>query len=578
MRQRIGLAIWHCAWPLGILAAALGCAGTSLSAQTSRVDTATEPSKGPIFKSDAREVSIVFRVIGKDNQPVSGLTLADIQIEDQGILRKITSFQANVAHAQIVILPDVSGSMSTVLEPLQGALSTFADIVSKDFDHEPGDVLLSLVPFGNTATVLIDRTSNPTEFKRAVLRLSPSGSTALVDSVMAAVLNAFGPKDIPSPPKRVATPDQDDRPIPSRYSRNRPSAPPSGTERSKFLVLFTDAGENASAHKWSDIASAMLGRDIVIYSLEFDSGSPDSDFSALSKVTQQSGGKVYRARTDNLERLYAEIAHEIRSYYQLTFSATGIENPRIWRSVHLSTNQPGVTIFARTGYCPETPCQKADGRFIGGRPKTWNEVLAISRDPSVIFSVRQRLQDLKLQYTAETERIVRNLPTAPLLIEKVWNSDRKRSSESDRPTLLAHRVENGSRLVGIDAEVCGITADPETKSLSLPFVTSGPFPASLNEQVLTVLDPEIRIARRPGFAQEQTGAAEQAYFQSQAVFYLRDRSGRIPLRIRVQCNRPHFLIGDDLVQFAAQSLEQGLKVHSLSTSQGRLSPPVGKSP
>jgi len=213
---------------------------------------------------------------------------------------------------------------------------------------------------------------------------------------------------------------------------------------------------------------------------------------------------VYRARTDNLERLYVEIAHEIRSYYQLTFSATGIENPRIWRSVHLSTNQPGVTIFARTGYCPETPCQKADGRFIGGRPKTWNEVLAISRDPSVIFSVRQRLQDLKLQYTAETERIVRNLPTAPLLIEKVWNSDRKRSSERDRPTLLAHRVENGSRLVGIDAEVCGITADPETKSLPLPFVTSDPFPASSNEQVLTVLDPEIRIARRPGFAQEQT--------------------------------------------------------------------------
>ena len=577
MRQKIGLALWHSAWQLGILAAALECAGTSLSAQTSSVDTATESSKAPIFKSDAREVSIVFRVIGKDNQPVSGLTPADIQIEDEGILRKITSFQANVAHAQIVILPDVSGSMSTVLEPLQGALSTFADIVSKDFDHEPGDVLLSLVPFGNTATVLIDRTSNPTEFKRAVLRLSPSGSTALVDSVMAAVLNAFDPKDIPSPPKRVATPDQDDRPIPSRYTRNRPSVHPSGTERSKFLVLFTDAGENASAHKWSDIASTMLGRDIVIYSLEFDSGSPDSDFSALSKVTQQSGGKVYRARTDNLERLYVEIAHEIRSYYQLTFSATNIENPRIWRSVHLTTNQPGVTIFARTGYCPETPCQKADGRFVGGRPKTWNEVLAISRDPSVIFSVRQRLQDLKLQYTAETEKIVRNLPTAPLLIEKVWNSDRKRSSESDRPTLLAHRVENGSRLVGIDAEVCGITADPETKSLSLPFVTSDPFPAS-NEQVLTVLDPEIRIARRPGFAPEQSGAAEQAYFQSQAVFYLRDRSGRIPLRIRVQCNRPHFLIGDDLVQFAAQSLEQGLKVRSMNTSQGRLSPPVVKSP
>ena len=567
MKQNIGLAIWTSAWRLDIMAAALACAGSSLSAQTSIAGTATEPYKAPLFKSDVREVSIVFRVIGQDNQPVSGLTPSDIQIEDQGIVRKITSFQANVAHAQVVVLPDVSGSMTTVLGPLQTALSTFADIVSKDFDREPGDILLSLVPFGNTATVLIDRTSNSMEFKRAVMRLSPSGSTALVDSIMASLQNAFRPKEVPSPPKQAAIPEQDESPIPSVYRRRRPSVGSPGTERSKFLVLFTDAGENASAHKWSDIGSAMLGKDIVIYSLEFDSGSPDSDFSALSKVTQQSGGKVYRARTDNLERLYIEIAHEIRSYYQLTFSAADVENPRIWRNIRLSTNRPGATIFARTGYCPETPCQKTDGSFIGGRPKTWNEILAISRDPNVIFSVRQRLQDLKLEYTAETERIVRNLHTAPLLIEKVWNSDGKRSSESGRPTLLAHRVENGNRLVGIDSEVCGITVDPETKSLSLPYVTSDPFPASSNERVLTVLDPEIRIARRPSSEQESSGAAEQAYFQSQAIFYLRDRSGRIPLRIRVQCNRPHFLIGDDLVEFAVQSLERGLKVRFRSASQ-----------
>ena len=39
----------------------------------------------PVFKSDVREVSIVFRVIDRDNQPVGGLTPADIQIEDQGM-------------------------------------------------------------------------------------------------------------------------------------------------------------------------------------------------------------------------------------------------------------------------------------------------------------------------------------------------------------------------------------------------------------------------------------------------------------------------------------------------------------
>src|SRR5205085_1480418 len=100
-------------------------------------------AQSTVFKSDVREVSVVFRAVDKDNQPVSGITPADIQIDDQGIGRKITSFRANVANAQVVILPDVSGSMAAVLQPLQRALFNFADIVSKDYEHEPGDILLS---------------------------------------------------------------------------------------------------------------------------------------------------------------------------------------------------------------------------------------------------------------------------------------------------------------------------------------------------------------------------------------------------------------------------------------------------
>jgi hypothetical protein len=108
--------------------------------------------------------------------------------------------------------------------------------------------------------------------------------------------------------------------------------------------------------------------------------------------------------------------------------------------------------------------------------------------------------------------------------------------------------------------------DPESNSPAQPSVNSDPFSASASERILTVLDPEIRIARRPDSAKEQADGAEQLYFQSQVIFYLSDRSGRIPSRIRVQCNRPHFLISDDLVRFAAQSLERGLKVQSLNIS------------
>jgi VWFA-related protein len=556
MRLTIGLAIWKRTSRLAVLPGALGFATLSALAQ----------NPVPVFKSDVREVSIVFRVVDKENRPIAGLKPDDIRVEDEGIPRKITSFQANVGNAQIVILPDVSGSMSTVLESLKGALADFADIVSQDFDREPGDILLSLVPFGDTATVLIDRTSNPSEFKRAVARLRPSGSTALVDSVMAALLNAFGARESESP--SITEPGHDDGVslIPSRYRRK---PPPLETHRSKFLVIFTDAGENSSTHRWSDIASALLGGDVVIYSIEFDSGAPDSDFSALSKLTQQSGGKVYRGRPENIKRLYAEVAHDIRSHYQLTFSVGDVGNLRSWRNIRLSTNNPGAAIFARTGYCPETPCQRTDASFVGVGPKTWNDVLALSRDPKLVSFLRQRLQELKLEYTPETEKVVRELAYGPLLIEKVWNSERRRAGDSERPspTLLVRKVENGSRLVGIDSEVCGLALDPEAKSLAQHSGSRDSFSAPANERVLTVLDPEIRIARRPDSAQAQTDAPGQIYFQSQALFYLRDPSGRIP-RIRVQCNRPHFLIGDDLVQFASQSMERALKVRSLSASEG----------
>jgi VWFA-related protein len=520
----------------------------------------------PIFQSDVREVTVVFRAIDKDNQPVSGITAGDIQIEDDGVSRKITSFEGNVAHAQVVILADVSGSMSTVLEPLKGALFTFAGMVSKDLDREAGDVLLSLVPFSQTATMLIDRTPNPEEFREAVTRLRPSGTTALVDTVLATLVNAFGSKEISGARKPAVPPEQDTSPIPSRYRSKRSLAGIEGAKRSKFLVIFTDAGENASSHHWSDIASAMLGKDIVIYSVEFDSGSPDSNFRMLSRIALQSGGKVLRASSADLERVYAEIARDIRSHYLLTFSASDIGNPHRWRNIRLSTSRPETTLFARAGYCPQTPCQKADGSFVGGQPKNWNEVLEISRDPGVISSVRQSLQGLKFEYTAETMRIVRDLATNPLLIEKVWVSEGKRSGQTDRPSFIAHMANKGHQFVNIDAEVCGITVDNETSSLGQPNVAGNPPLKFSSEPVLRVVNPEIRLARRPGSAQPD-GAAQDAYFQSQAIFYLKDPSGRIASRIRVQCNRPHFLLGEDLVQFAVRALEHGLKVKSQGTHQ-----------
>src|SRR5579875_133971 len=483
-----------------------------------------------VFQSNVREVSVLFRAVGRGNQPISGITASEVRVEDEGVARPIRSFRGDVAHAQVVVLVDVSGSMAAVFEPLEAALENFADLVSGDYNHEPGDVLLTLIPFSTSATVLVDRTSNTAEFKEAARRLRPGGTTALVDSVLATVENAFDSRPVARPRRPAFSAGEGEiGPLVSSPSA-APAPPKDKTSRSKFLVLFTDAGENSSAHSWPEIASTMLGRGITVYAIAFDSGSPDSDFSMLSKITAQSGGQMLRAGAGQLQRVYAEIARDIRTHYQLTFAATGITNTRMWRSLHVAVNRPGVTVYARAGYCPETPCQKEDGTFVGPRPARWSDVLSLSRDPVLLDALRRRLAALRFEPTPETESVLTTLASRPLLIEKTW------TGKHSAPQLVSH---SGSAQVGMDAEVCGISSDQP------------PPPGEL-----AVADPEIRLARRPGASPGDDGP----YFQSQAVFYLQAASGG---RIRVQCNRPNFLVGDGLVDFAAQAVSAGLKVRLL---------------
>jgi hypothetical protein len=43
------------------------------------------------------------------------------------------------------------------------------------------------------------------------------------------------------------------------------------------------------------------------------------------------------------------------------------------------------------------------------------------------------------------------------------------------------------------------------------------------------------------------GSVQDDYFQSQTILDLKDVPGRIPYRIEVRCNRPNYLISQDLL-------------------------------
>ncbi|MFL6447550.1 MAG: VWA domain-containing protein [Bryobacteraceae bacterium] len=518
------------------LLALVGIAAVGIVAQT------------PTFRSTVREVSVVFRVVDKQNHLVPGVTRDEIRVQDEGIERKITSFSGDVSYSQIVVAADVSGSMIEVLEPLRAALFDFADLVGSESNDTSGDVLLTLLPFSESARVLVDRTPDPKAFKDAVSRIRPSGSTALIDAILSTVLNAFG--DVSVQPVAVKTKTDDGGPIASEFRRRGPSSGMPVSKRAKFLVVFTDAGENSSGHQWADIASAVLGKEVVIYSVIFDSGTPDANVPKLAGITRDSGGEVYRAKAGDLKRVYAQIARNIRGHYSLTFDATDVTNALTWRNLHVTTTRPGLTVLANTGYCPETPCQKADGTFVGGSPKNWRQVMSMNQDPAVVAAVKQQLRNQSFGYTRATSAVVSALSERPLLVERRWNPHEKGS----KPYFVTHPANQS---VSVDAEACGITLAPEHSA-------AAPQPSGdiAGQQVLEVVDPEIRLLRRPvsGASTKLVSNDQDDYFQSQVVFYLVDPSGGIRPSLKIQCNRPHFLVGNGLAEFATEAVSEALKL------------------
>ena len=525
------------------------------------VATAGASAQAPTFRSNVREVSVVFRVVDKQNRLVPGITRDEIRVEDEGRERKITSFSGDVSYSQIVVAADVSGSMMEVLEPLRAALADFADLIGGDSNQERGDALLTLLPFSETARVLVDRTPDPKEFKDAVSRLRPSGSTALIDAILSTLLNAFG--DVSVQPVATTKAKVDDTgpitgPIPSEFRRRTPPSGMSGAKRSKFLVVFTDAGENSSSHQWADIASAVLGKEVVIYSVIFDSGTPDANVPKLASITRDSGGEVYRAKAGDLKRVYAQIARNIRGHYALTFNASDVANSRTWRNIRVSTTRPGLTVLANTGYCPDTPCQKPDGTFVGGAPKNWNQAISMNQDPAIVAAVKQQLQNLSFGYTRETSNIISGLSEHPLLIEKHWNTHEK----GNKSYFVTHAVSAANQSVSVDAEACGIMLAPE-HNVVLQEHANTP-----GERVLQVADPEVRLLRRPGSSTKVVSNDQDGYFQSQVIFYLFDPSGGIHSPLKVQCNRPHFLVGNGLAEFATEAISEALKLTPQSGNAG----------
>jgi VWFA-related protein len=259
----------------------------------------------PVFRAQVGVVRVDV-LVTRGGAPVRGLTAADFELRDDGVLQELEPILEEQTLVDAVLVLDASGSMSgPKLGALRVAAGAFLDGLRSSehaallaFDQE----VQQLQPLTDVGAV-----------RRGLGRVSPRGNTALVDAVYAAIrLPELG-------------------------------------DRRTAVVVFSDGIDNLSWLSPADVVEAAGRSNVTIYGVTvLAKGDPKEPF--LGNVARATGGRVFEASGEgDLGARFLDVMDDIRSRYVLRFVPRGA-GAAGWHKLEVRLKAGKGDVLARPGY------------------------------------------------------------------------------------------------------------------------------------------------------------------------------------------------------------------------------------
>jgi Ca-activated chloride channel homolog len=266
----------------------------------------------------AQLVVLPVRITDADGDFVSGLSVENFRVYEDGRLQRISLFQREDTPVTVGLVIDHSRSMGPKLAEVATAIISFAQ------SSNPQDEMFVVNFNDDVSFELLDGksfTHDRAELASAISGVSADGRTALYDAVYEGLNHlqfAHGDK--------------------------------------KALVVVSDGGDNASKHKYADVLALARQSQTVIYSIGLV-GAPneeDQDRRVLQRLCDDTGGIAYfpDAR-QTVVSVSARIAHALREQYTLGFTPDKTGNDHVFRKIRVQVSAPGrgkIRIQTRPGY------------------------------------------------------------------------------------------------------------------------------------------------------------------------------------------------------------------------------------
>jgi VWFA-related protein len=228
---------------------------------------------------DVHWIEVPVVVEDAAGRPVTGLAESAFRLFDDGQEHRLIRFEeAEDQPLHVLFALDTSASMTASLDAARGAALGFLDRILRPQDRA------GVLTFADRASVAAELTNDLETVRRAFATLTAERGTAFYDAVVTAV----------------------------SYLQ--------GVAGHSALLLYSDGRDRSSRFTFAQSLEFAQRAGVTIYSIGADL--PAFDVVArrqLCKLAQETGGRCFFARAENLAEAYATIERDLRHRYLLTY-------------------------------------------------------------------------------------------------------------------------------------------------------------------------------------------------------------------------------------------------------------------